>query len=57
MAYMCELGLKAECDGCGMCRKESEICPVCGSDDWEYLLEQRSEIIGCDVCTKKNWRV
>lgn len=56
MAYMCELGLKTECDNCGMCKKEPETCPICGGSDWEYLLKQGNEVVGCDICTKKIWR-
>lgn len=56
MAFICKIGLKTECDACGYCQKDPEYCPVCGSEDWEYLCKQENEVIGCSECIRRIWR-
>ena len=56
MAYLCQMGIKIECDSCGFCQTEREPCPHCGEDCYEHLYEQDGEIIGCSECIKNVWR-
>lgn len=56
MAYTCRTGIKTECDACGQCIKDVKQCPVCDCEEWDYLVKQGKEIVGCSECIERIWR-
>lgn len=61
MAYMCEISLNKECDGCMCCKPERHYyCPVCGEETVENVFVSDSgDVVGCENCveTKEPWDV
>ena len=56
MAFTCKLGLRRECDGCGLCR-ENEICYCdrCGKPVSDYYRNACGEVL-CEDCLREYFK-
>ncbi len=54
VSYQCRF-VEKDCDGCGDCQDETELCPNCGSLGYEARYFLGNEWIGCDECMDRRY--